>query len=183
MVVFAWGYAPAVHIDDGARMPASIQAIRRLDPTNESLVAASVSVYDANLGTIHRVRDIRSYDVLQEHGRIEAMVSMGFDRNSRAFPAMLTAEATTALAGEGVRFFLSRYPPPSAQLVAGLPSPAVGVYELPGAIPVPVPANLPPVGLLVGLLISVAALAVALALVLLVPHRGSAEELKIETRA
>jgi hypothetical protein len=171
MIVFAWGYAPAVHVDDAAKVPASIEAIRRLDPANQYLVAASVSVYDANLGTIHRVRDLRSYDVLQEHGRIERLVSMGFDRNSRAFPAMLTSKATTDMAGEGVRFFLTRYPPPAATFVAGLPSPAVGVYELPEATPVPVPANLKPEGLLVGLLISAVALAVAVALVLLVPHR------------
>ncbi|MGZ8868431.1 MAG: hypothetical protein ACXW2P_08810, partial [Thermoanaerobaculia bacterium] len=170
MIVFAWGYAPAVHRDDAAKMPASIAAIRQLDPTNEYLIAASTGIYDANLGTIHRVRDIRSYDVLQAHPRITRLVAMGFDRNSRAFPPTLPLDSVRALAADGVRFFLSRSEPPSSAHVGGLPSPGVGVYELPGAASTPRPSNLRPAGLLLGALISAAALAGSVALLALVPY-------------
>ncbi len=158
MIVFAWGYAPAVHVDDAAKMPPAIEAIRRLDPTNEYLIAAGIGVYDANLGTIHRVRDIRSYDVLQEHPRIERLVSMGFERNSRAFAEPLTEAAMNALAGDGVRFFLSADSPR-------------GVQELRGARPAPRPVNAPPEGLFAGLVISMIALAAAAALVAFVRWR------------
>lgn len=169
MIVFAWGYAPAVHVDEGAKVPPAIEAVRGLDPTNEYLIAATVGVYDANLGTIHRVRDIRSYDVLQEHPRIERLVSMGFERNSRAFPERLSEAAVNSLAGDGVRFFLSRLHPPSANHVAG-PGDGLGVsvYELRGARPAPRPVNAPPAGLFAGLVISVIAVAAAAGLVALV---------------
>lgn len=159
MIVFAWGYAPAVHVDDAAKVPPAIETIRRLDPTNEYLIAAGVGVYDANLGTIHRVRDIRSYDVLQEHPRIERLVSMGFDRNSRAFREPLTDAGSKALAGEGVRFFLSA------------DGPGGSVRELRGARPAPRPVNAPPAGLFTGIVVSLIALAAAAALVALVPRR------------
>lgn len=169
MIVFAWGYAPAVHIDDGAKVPPVIEAVRGLDPTNEYLIGAAVGVYDANLGTIHRIRDIRSYDVLQEHPRIERLVSMGFDRNSRAFREPLTDAAVNALAGDGVRFFLSRIQPPSTNRVAG-PGDGLGVsvYEFRGARPAPRPVNAAPAGLFAGAIISAIALAAAAALVALV---------------
>lgn len=172
MIVFAWGYAPAVHVDEGAKVPPAIEAIRRLDPTNEYLIAAAAGVYDANLGTIHRVRDIRSYDVLQEHPRIERLVSMGFDRNSRAFTEPLSETAVKAMAGDGVRFFLARLQPPSANHIAG---PAnglgIGVHELRGARRAPRPANTPPDGLLPGAIISMIAAAVTAALVAFVPYQ------------
>jgi hypothetical protein len=170
MIVFAWGYAPAVHRDDAAKMPASIAAIRRLDPSNEYLIAASTGVYDANLGTFHRVRDIRSYDVLQEHPRITRLAAMGYDRDSRGFPLELSLDSVRGLAAGGVRFFLSRSEPPSSARVGGSASPGVGVYELPGAVPTPRPSNSPPAGLLLGALISAAAVAGSVALVALVPY-------------
>lgn len=151
MLLFAWGYAPAVHIRDAATAPPAIEEVRRLDPSNDYLIAAAPHVYDANLGTIHGVRDIRSYDVLQEHSRIERLVMAGYDRDSRAFP-----QAPLPLAKEGVRFYLS----------------SDGVRELPNAVPISRPANSPPAGLLLGACISAVAAIAAVALVRLLPYHS-----------
>jgi hypothetical protein len=170
MIVFSWGYAPAVDRRDGAQLPQAIADVQRLDPAGRYLIAASEHVYDANLGTIHGVRDVRSYDVLQEHPRIERLVSMSFDRVSRGFPPQLPAAAVPALAHEGVRFFLSREQPPGTTRVGGSPSPAVGVYELAGAVPVTTPANTRPPGFEAGAAISALAVLAAVVLVRRLPY-------------
>lgn len=169
-LAFAWGYAPAVRIDDGPATPPAILSVQQLDPGRSFLIAAATGVYDANLGTIDRVRDVRSYDVLQESERIERLVRLGFDRNSRAFPEHLSADQVSGLAREGVRFFLSRKAPPGSRLVGGLPEPGAGAYELPGSQPVPRPANTPPSGLKAGTIVSLLALAASMALVRFLPY-------------
>jgi hypothetical protein len=169
-IIFAWGYSPAVPAHQGAPIPPVIAGIRALDPAAESLIAASTSVYDANLGTIHNVRDIRSYDVLQTHERIEHLSFLGFNRDSRAFPPELSADAVRRFAGEGIRFFLSRSAPPGTRLVAGGPPPAVGAYELPNAQRIARPANDPPDGLTLGILLTFAGIGAALALVMYLPY-------------
>ncbi|HUP45569.1 MAG TPA: hypothetical protein VM779_08665 [Thermoanaerobaculia bacterium] len=170
MVLFAWGYAPAVRVRDGAMVPAAIADIHRLDPDNEFLIAASEQVYDANLATIHRLRDIRSYDVLQEHARIAGLAALGYSRESRAFPPQLPPESATGLAREGVKWFLSRHQPPGSVRVGGAASPAAGVYELPDAVPTEPPPNGAPAGITAGMLISIVALLGAVALVRLLPY-------------
>ena len=169
-MLFAWGYAPAVHVDEAAKTPAVVLSVREHDPRRSFLIAASTGVYDANLATIDRVRDIRSYDVLQESSRIERLVLLGFDRDSRAVPDDLRPEAVAGLAREGVRFFLSRRAPPGARFVGGLPPPAVGAYELPGSRPVPWPANTAPSGLAAGAIVSMLALAASIALFRFLPY-------------
>ena len=142
MIAFSWGYNPAIDEREVARIPPPIAAVRQLDPANAFLIAAAHHVYDANLGTIHRVRDVRSYDVLQTHERISRLADAGFDRNLRAFPPVLNAQQIDALGKLGVRWYLS----------------PDGLIEIPNAAAIPWPANEPPEGLGIGAVISVLAL-------------------------
>mgnify|MGYP006196704561 CR=1 FL=1 len=112
----------------------------------------------------------RAVATLQRHGRITELVELGYSRDSRAFPEMLTAAAATGLANKGVRYFLSRYPPPGSVRVGGAASPAVGVYELPEMVAAERPRNTPPEGLTSGVVLSIAALLVAVALIGLLPY-------------
>jgi hypothetical protein len=150
MIAFSWGYNPAIRENEIAPVPPAIETVRQLDPQNTWLIAAAYTTYDANLGTIHHVRDARSYDVLQTHERISRMAAAGFDRNLRAFPPILTASQIDGLAKLGVRWFLSREASPGLRLAGGGPPPAVGVWEIPNAAVVPWPANEPPKGLMAG---------------------------------
>ena len=167
-LIFAWGYSPAVAVDQA--LPPAVQQLRALDPQNSFLIAAGIGIYDANLGTIDGLRDVRSYDVLQSHERIGRLVALGFDRNSRAFGDHLRADQIAGLAHDGVRFLLARQPSAGLRLVGGLPSPAVGVYELPGSRPAPWPANTAPSGLMAGLTVTVLALVSAMALLRFLPY-------------
>jgi hypothetical protein len=164
MLGFSWGYNPAIHEREIAPVPPSIEAVRQLDPQNTWLIAAGYTTYDANLGTLHRVRDARSYDVLQTHERISQMAA-GFDRNLRAFPPILTAPQIEGLAKLGVRWFLSRDASPGLRLAGGGPPPAVGVWEIPNAATVAWPANEPPDGLMAGAMVTLIAMIGAAVLV------------------
>jgi hypothetical protein len=152
IIAFSWGYNPAIHDREVARVPPAIEAVRQLDPTNTWLIAAAHHVYDANLGTIHRVRDVRSYDVLQTHERISRLAAAGFDRNLRAFPPVPNAQQIDALGKLGVRWFLSR---------------DGSVVEIPKAAAVPWPANEPPEGLMIGAMVTLLALIGAVITVIL----------------
>ena len=90
---------------------------------------------------------------------------LGYDEATRAFPSALSEEQSAALAGDSVRFFLSRTPPAEAVLVGGNEPPAVGVYELRGATPRPFPVAQPPDGLTAGAAISLAALLASIVLI------------------
>ncbi|MFL6245522.1 MAG: hypothetical protein ACJ74H_05825 [Thermoanaerobaculia bacterium] len=146
MLGFSWGYNPAIRDAEVARIPPAIETVRQRDPANTWLIAAANGVYDANLGTIHRVRDVRSYDVLQTHERISRLAAAGFDRNSRAFPPALNAAQIDALAKLGVRWFLS---------------PDGTVVEIPNAATIPWPKNEPPDGLMTGAIVTLLALIAA----------------------
>lgn len=143
MLGFSWGYNPAIRDREVARVPPAIETVRQLDPANTWLIAAAHHVYDANLGTMHRVRDVRSYDVLQTHERISRLAAAGFDRNLRAFPPVLNAAQIDALGKLGVRWFLTQ---------------EGGVSEIPNAAVVPWPANEPPEGLMIGAIVTLLAL-------------------------
>ncbi len=158
LIAFSWGYNPTIRESEVARIPPAIEAVKQLDPDNTSLIAAAYLTYDANMSTIHRVRDVRSYDVLQTHERISRLAAAGFDRNLRAFPPIMTPQQVEGLGALGVRWFLSQEWTPGLQLVGGGPPPAVGVWEIPNAAAVPRPVNQAPRGLMVGAMMTLIAL-------------------------
>lgn len=170
MIVFAWGYAPAVPVRERAPIPPVIRDLRALDPQNRFRIAAAPEVYEPNIGTMHRVRDVRSFDELQPHARIERLGPAGYDRRLRAFPPILNPGQVETLAREGVRFYLARSPSPGMRRAGGAPPPAVGLYELPGATPTDRPKNNAPEGLLLGAIVSAAALGAAVVLLYRLPY-------------
>lgn len=172
MIVFAWGYVPAVAAEERAPIPPVIRDLRALDPNARFRIAAAPEIYEPNLGTLHHIRDVRSFDELQTHERTERLVAAGYDRRVRAFPSVLTSAQIDALARDGVRFYLSRVPSPGMRLVGGAPPPAVGLYELPGPVSSPFPPNVPPGGLPVGALVSAGALAAAVVVLYRLPYHS-----------
>ncbi|HEY6214678.1 MAG TPA: hypothetical protein VIW45_20435, partial [Vicinamibacterales bacterium] len=86
MIAFAYGYTPIIDTKQIAPAAPAIADVLRLDPEHRFLIAAAPEVYPPNLGTADGVRDIRSYDVLQSHGRIEMLKRLGYDPVDRSFP-------------------------------------------------------------------------------------------------
>lgn len=162
LLAFGIGFNPAVR-DALPSEPPAIAVIRQLDPAGESLLAAHFEVFPANAGTLYRVRDVVSYDVLESESRVAALTEGGYDSLAHTVNPILTPDQTHALARLGVRWVLSRSDVADARRIAGPPAPNVGVYELRGVIPAPPPANLVPSGFWVGLALSLIAAGVALA--------------------
>ena len=156
VAVFGVGYLPAV---DAAYLRGEAPAIRdvkRLDPEGLGMVASAEGIYPPNLATLDRVRDVVSFDVLEDSRRTERLKSCGFQEAKGAFGPDSSA---ACLADLGVRFFLSREPLLGTVRVGGAPPPAVGVYEMPNAREEPLPTNTPPKGLPLGVAVSGLALA------------------------
>ena len=107
---------------------------------------------------MYEVRDAISYDALNTKQRVAVLLPAGYDPALHTFNPILSPEQVRELAKIGVRFVLSRSDVAGARRVAGPPSPAVGVYEIDGAIPSDMPANRRPVGLIAGAVVSLLAL-------------------------
>ncbi|HLJ73360.1 MAG TPA: hypothetical protein VKU62_02150 [Thermoanaerobaculia bacterium] len=137
MIAFAAGFNPVIDRSQIAPVPPAIEEIQRRDPQHQYLLSAAPDVYPPNMATIHGMRDVRSYDVLQSHARIAALTSAGYDVDARAFAA--------APRLPGVRWFIT----------------GDGVQEIAGATPLPLPRNDPPAGILLGAAISIGALIAA----------------------
>jgi hypothetical protein len=157
LLSFGIGYLPAVRLDRIPRAPPAVRSVLALDPQRQWLIAAAEDVYPPNLATLHGVRDVRSYDVLESSEWIGRLRRDGFDESTRAFSSALSDDQRLGLAREGVRFFFSRTPMAGGVLVGGELPLAVGVYELPGATARPFPPNQAPTGLPFGGAISLAA--------------------------
>lgn len=172
LLAFGIGYIPAIRSDQIPKPPPAVRDVLGLDPLRRWMVAASADVYPPNLGTFHEIRDVRSFDLLESSKAIEGLRRYGYDQSSLGFAAPLPRDQAFGLAKEGVRFLFSRVPAEGCPLVGGNEPPAVGVYELPGYLPRPIPANEPPTGVQIGAAVSVAA---ALGSILLVrgASRGS----------
>lgn len=165
LLSFGVGYLPAIRLDRIPRAPPAVRSVVALDPRRLWLIAAAEDVYPANLATLHGIRDVRSFDVLESSERIGRLRRDGYDESTRAFPSTLSDEQRLGLARDGVRFFFSRTPPAGSVLVGGELPPAVGVYELSGATPRPFPPNEPPAGVRIGGAISLGAALSSLVLV------------------
>lgn len=174
MIGFAYGYTPAVPRPAAAALPPAIDDVLRDDTQHVFLIAAAPETYPPNMGSIQHVRDIRSYDVLQPQRRIGELRAIGYDTESKSFPAALTTEQINALGSLGVRYFLTRVPPPGLAIIGGDEPPGVGAYEITTARPTPWPRNDPPEGLRIGVVISLIALLASIALVWRAPEQNRA---------
>jgi hypothetical protein len=160
LVGFGFGYNPAVKQEVMAKAPEAVAIVEQLDPDNRFQVAAAFEVLPANLASFYGLRDATSYDVLNSRERIAELVPAGFDSLNHSFRPILEAAEVEALGRIGVGFVLSRHEVPGARRVGGTP-PAVGVWQIDGATPRPLPANDKPRGLVAGAALSLLALIVS----------------------
>jgi hypothetical protein len=164
----------AFHLPSVARAeipgePPVVRALKQLDPGRKFLIAGT-DAYPADLATLHGVRDIRSYDRLEGESFIERLEASEYDARNRSFPSALRPDSIARLARSGVRFFVARDPVPACPRVGGGPPPAAGLYELPAAVPMPLPANAAPPGLAAGSGLSALGALLAAGLVLSARH-------------
>ena len=159
LFAFGIGFNPAVKMTDVPPEPDVIREIRLRDPQRQFLLAEHFEVFPANLATLYGVRDAISYDALNRKPRVEELVPGGYDPLMHTFNPILAPEEVRALGALGVRWVLSRGDVAGATRIAGPPPPAVGVYEVPNAIPHPLPPNHRPPGLILGAVISLLAAA------------------------
>jgi hypothetical protein len=157
LMAFGIGFNPAVRMTNVPPEPEVIAAIRQLDPSRQFLLAEHFEVFPANLGTIYGVRDVISYDALTTKSRVARLLPAGYDPLLHTFNPILRPEEVRELGKLGVRFVLSRHAVAGAQRTAGSPAPAVGVYEIAGVAPTPLPPNNRPAGFMVGFVISLLA--------------------------
>lgn len=159
LVSFGVGFNPAVKMTDVPAEPEAVRIIRALDPARQFLIAEHFEVFPANLATLYEVRDAISYDAMNTRAQVEHLLPGGFDPALHTFNPILSPEQAQYLAGIGVRFVIGPR----------------GLRELPGAVPVPMPPNRRPSGLIAGIAISLLALlatAAWLRLYLLEPDRS-----------
>lgn len=157
LFAFGVGFNPAVAMTEGPREPDVIREIRLRDPGREFLLAEHFEVFPANLATLYGVRDAISYDALNTKPRVEELLPGGYDPMLHTFNPILAPAEVEHLGTIGVRWVLSRGDVAGATRVAGPPPPAVGVYEIPQARPVPIPSNNLPPGLILGFVITLLA--------------------------
>ncbi len=163
LVAFGLGFNPAVRMTDVPPEPQAIAAIRQLDPARQFLIAEHFEVLPANLSTLYGVRDAISYDALNTKKRVLQLLPAGYDPILHTFNPILSPEQVRELGKLGVRFVLSRHDVAGAQRLPGPPAPAVGVYEIPGVSPTPIPPNNRPSGFTVGIVITLLAALVSAA--------------------
>jgi hypothetical protein len=158
LFAFGVGFNPAVRMTDVPPEPEAIATIRRIDPSQQFLLAEHFEVFPANLATLYSVRDAISYDALSTKTRVAQLLPAGYDPALHTFNPILRPEEVRELGKLGVRFVLSRGDVAGARRLPGTPAPAVGVYEIEGAVPSPLPPNRRPPGFLAGLVVSLVAL-------------------------
>jgi hypothetical protein len=174
LFAFGIGFNPAVRMTDVPPEPEVVRTIKQLDPERQFMLAEHFEIFPANLATLYGVRDAISYDALNTKQRVEQLIPAGHDPLLHTFNPILSPEQVQRLGTLGVRFVLSRGDVAGAQRAAGAPAPAVGVYEIPHAVPSPLPPNRRPAGFAAGAVISLLAFlasAVWLRLFLLEPVR------------
>jgi hypothetical protein len=158
LIAFGIGFNPAVPMTDVVPEPEVLAAIRQLDPAGQYLLAEHFEILPANLSTLYGIRDAVSYDALSMKARVTQLLPAGYDPLLHTFNPIFAPQEVPRLAQLGVRFVLSRGDVAGARRVAGPPEPAVGGYEIPGAVPQPLPPNRPPAGLPAGIVLTLLAL-------------------------
>jgi uncharacterized membrane protein YeaQ/YmgE (transglycosylase-associated protein family) len=159
LFAFGVGLNPAVPMTNVPPEPEAIREIRLRDPARRFLLAEHFEVFPANLSTLYGVRDALSYDALNTKQRVQQLLPRGYDPLLHTFNPILAPKEVERLGSLGVRWVLSRGDVAGAVRVAGPPPPAVGVYEVPNAQPVPMPPNHRPPGLILGMIITLLAAA------------------------
>jgi len=154
LFAFGVGFNPAVRMTDVPPEPEAIATIRRIDPSRQFLLAEHFEVFPANLAMLYSVRDAISYDALSTKTRVAQLLPAGYDPALHTFNPILSPEEVRELGKLGVRFVLSRGDVAGARRLPGAPAPAVGVYEIEGAVPSPLPQNRRPAGFVAGLVVS-----------------------------
>ena len=157
LFAFGVGFNPAVPMTQVPAEPEVIREIRLRDPARQYLLAEHFEVFPANLATLYGVRDAISYDALNTKQRVQELLPRGYDPLLHTFNPVLAPKEVERLGSLGVRWVLSRGDVAGAVRVAGPPPPAVGVYEVPNAQPMPMPPNQTPRGLIAGLVITLLA--------------------------
>lgn len=158
LFAFGIGFNPSVNMTDVPAAPEAVHVIRERDPRGEFLIAEHFEVFPANLGTLYGIRDAISYDAMNTRDDVERLLPGGYDPVVHSFNPILSAEQEQYLAANGVRFVIGPR----------------GLRELPNAVPVPMPANNRPAGVIAGIVISLLALVASatwLRLYLLEPAR------------
>ena len=123
------------------------------------MIAAAPDVYPPDLATMDGLRDARMYEYLESRPWTDGFRRCGYDEIARAFPDRPGPGQAACLGALGVRYFLTRAAVPGSVRIGGGEPPAVGAYEIRGAIPASPARDGPPRGLLAGLAASVAGLA------------------------
>jgi len=140
LMVFGWGYNPAIRSDDVVRPPQMLQQVRHADPDGRWSIAAGHEVFPPNLSTLWRVHDVHSYDILTSRRQAVRLAPAGYDPLRWTLPATPSPEQMTALGKLGVRFYLT----------------PEGLIQIPGAVDRRPVANVPPEGIWAGLGVSLA---------------------------
>ncbi|HVS33430.1 MAG TPA: hypothetical protein VMS98_18480 [Thermoanaerobaculia bacterium] len=146
LLVFGFGYNPAIRLDEIARQPAMIADVKARDPEGRWLIAASNEVFPPNLGTTFAVPHVHSYDILNGEEETQQLLPAGYDPRRWALPLHPSPDQARFLASRGVRFYLT----PGGLLdlqASGLGPQASGERQ-----------NLPPKGLVAGGFVSIAGL-------------------------
>jgi hypothetical protein len=138
LLAFGLGFNPTVRRSEIPGTPPPVRQLQARDPQHFYYAASNYEVFPANLGTLHGVRDVVSYDVLQPHARVEALARAGYDRVTHSFPVSPDLGQRQALARLGVRWLIT----------------PAGIEEIANAAPPPPPNNDPPEGLWLGVLVS-----------------------------
>jgi hypothetical protein len=166
LVVFGYGYLPAVSVERIPAEPDAIAFLRGASAAGDVVIAAASDSYAPDLPTLAGIRDVRSNCLLESREFLERLAACGYDPRFQTFPNVLSGDNAACLARLGVRFYCSRAEQPEARRVGGGPPPAVGVYELKQGEP-PGEARVgPPPGFRAGLAITGLAAAAAVALCL-----------------
>ena len=142
LFAFGIGFNPAVAMTDVPPPPEAVRVIRERDPRGDFLIAEHFEVFPANLGTLYGIRDASSYDAMNTRGTVERLLPGGYDPALHTFNPILSPQQEQYLAANGVRFVIG----------------PKGLRELPNAVPVPLPPNHRPTGVIAGIVISLLAL-------------------------
>lgn len=172
LFVFELGYLPVAKVSGPLVVSPLLDVVQRLDPTHHWMIAAGPNVFPPNLATLAGVRDVRSNDALESPAAMGRLEAAGYDNRILAIRDGLGPDSVSSLKRCGVRFLLSRVGPPGAELRAGGPAPAVGLYDLGrDATTSELPRNSAPPGIRAGFGLSL--LGILLGMVQVVVARGA----------
>jgi hypothetical protein len=120
LVVFGYGFAPAIRIQDVPKAPAALLKVRASGHERDWFVAGPLDAFPDNLGTLYGVRQLASYDVLTSEADMRRLVAAGYDPFFHGFRTPLTPDEVRLLGRMGVRWWIDQ----DAIEIAGASRPA-----------------------------------------------------------